>query len=389
MFGVFKKRGLSTILFLLLSLMLLGGCGGSDSTGPLSAWTGGWRTMASYLDDPLVHAACEKVADAAPGFGAGGVLQFLKNMYRCDFSAMEILGDAVIFFDKEGTELETVVYRSAGTAPIMGYEDNDWCLFEAVAQPEKGCRYLAATEVHGGDEGMGHWHFRCGDGGFEAIVGGGADPFWWPTAVADDTTAQTVADDILSEIDVYVSMLGEPLSRWKGTWVSVASFLDDPAMSEAYDAVAAEARAAGKSYDAASVKAFLKSMFETPFASVVVEGDVLSFFDASGAALARVPVSYEGQVAMVGYDGYYWEHFQARKAVAGYGRLLVTAVHSDGEDAMAHWHLRFGDGTAEDLARGLDKGPLWFPTCTGSETTAAVFAQDVVDEAAVYAQMLP
>lgn len=387
---MFNKKGFSALLFLLLSLMLLGGCGGSDSPGPLSAWSGGWRTMLSYLDDPLVQAACETVADAAPGYGTGGVTQFLKNMYRCGFSAMEISGGSVTFFDEEGSELETVSYRAAGTAPVAGYEAYgiEWHLFEAFGQPEKGCRYLAAIEIHG-DEGMEHWHFRCGDESFEALVGGEVDPLWWPTAVADDTAAQVVADDILSEVDYYAAILGEPLSAWKGTWVSVASFLDDPAMDAAYGAVAAEAQAAGKNHDAASVKAFLEAMFETPFASVVVEGDALSFLDASGATLARVPVSYEGQVAMVGYDGYYWEHFQAREPVAGYGRLLMSGAHSDGEEAMVHWHLRFGDGTAEELAQGLDKGPLWFPTCAGEETTVESFAEDVLDEAAAYAQMLP
>jgi len=52
-----------------------------------------------------------------------------------------------------------------------------------------------------------------------------------------------------------------------------------------------------------------------------------------------------------------------------------------------YWHLRFGDGSAEELANPAFA--TWFPTCTRPETTVAEFAEDMLEEAAAYASFLP
>jgi hypothetical protein len=41
-------------------------------------------------------------------------------------------------------------------------------------------------------------------------------------------------------------VLGNPWTPWLGTWVSVSSYLDDPAMEAAYAAVVAEATKTGQ-----------------------------------------------------------------------------------------------------------------------------------------------
>lgn len=380
------KRHISlTILFLLISLVALGGCGGgSDPSGALSAWTGTWRSMSTYMDDPAIVPACEAVAAKTSGYTAGGVLHFLKSMYRCDFATLEIEGSTVTYLQADGNTLVTVVYQSAGTAPISGY-DSEWNLFEAVETPQKGYRYLAAVKVHGED--MKHWHFRYGNKDFASLIGETANPGWWPTGVGSETTAALVAEDILEEADAYATMLGDPLSTWEGRWVSLASFLDDAAMTPAYAAIAAEAQKTGKIYDTAGVKVFLKQMYATPFAFVEVDGATVSFLNANGTVLAECRMDYDGQVAMTGFDGYFWEHFVAGGTCPGYGRLFLTAPHSDGEGAMEHWHLRFGDGSAEELANPAFA--MWFPTCTRPETTVAEFAEDMLEEAAAYASFLP
>ncbi len=385
----YGKHPVGWLLLVLVSILALGGCGGgSDKQAALAPWEGTWKSLSVYLDDPALTPSCEAVAAHNAAYTPQGVLGFLKKMYRCDFAGMVVKGDSVTFRKVDGSVLGTVSYRSAGTAPIPG-NDKPWHLFEAVGDPGEAYRYLALVEVHSdGPDAMKHWHLRYGNTSLEALVGSEADATWWPTMAAEDTTAAAVAADLGSEAEAFAQFLGNPWTPWLGTWVSVSSYLDDPAMEAAYAAVVAEATKLGKSYDTASVKAFFKGMLHTPFASVRISADATVFLTADGTELGRGGYVYQGVVPMPGFEGSLWDHWTATgSSPAGYGRILTTAVHSDGPEAMKHWHMRFGDASLQDLVN--PSNPMWFPTCVKPETTAAVFAEDVKGEAAAYAAFLP
>lgn len=182
-------------------------------------------------------------------------------------------------------------------------------------------------------------------------------------------------------------------------WVSGASFLDDPALGPAYEAVAAVAQGMGKTcYDAASVKGFFEEMMAADFAAVAVNKQkAFVFYGDNGAVRGVCRYRYRGEEsAPWGAYNIQWHKYLCVGGKACPARfqelhqyLVTTAVHQGSEEGMIHTHLRYGSTGFEDLMTNTDYS-LWWPTLAlYGKTTVDLFAGDVLENPGEFAFMLP
>lgn len=95
----------------------------------------------------------------------------------------------------------------------------------------------------------------------------------------------------------------------------------------------------------------------------------------------------QGIAAAGGPHGGWWYLYHTSEAgCEQVTNLIATRVHGHG--GMSHWHLRYGSVSLDDLVSNPSYA-RWGVTAVAHETTAEQFAQDAIDEAAIYAMMLP
>lgn len=161
------------------------------------------------------------------------------------------------------------------------------------------------------------------------------------------------------------------LSTWNGTWNSMMELLRDPAFEAAYPIWAED-------YDEPTtpeqVKQDYEASYRTDFASMVVDGDKISFFSSpaaandeiAGEALFTGTYTAEGLESVSG-DGYSYAWYKFKASEEGpYQYVLLLPPESEEEEGFAHWHYRYGSEGYTALL-SLDE---WWPTAVLSKTTA-------------------
>lgn len=182
-------------------------------------------------------------------------------------------------------------------------------------------------------------------------------------------------------------------------WVSGASFLDDPALDPAYEAVAAAAQGMGKTcYDEASVKSFFEEMMAADFAAVAINRQkTFVFYGDNGAVQAACSYLYRGkESAPWGEYTLEWHKYECVGGIGCPARfkklhkfIVTTMVHQASDEGMIHAHLRYGSTGFTDLMTDTDYY-LWWPTfAVYGKTTAEVVAGDVLGSPGEFAWMLP
>ena len=417
-----KFRFSALLCVFLLALAALGGCGGSSHNTPdpnpspnpqpagvLEAWKGEWKSANSAMNSPEVDSLCENVAKELSAYTKKGVKSLIGNMYRTDFVGMKIDGSTVTFMDDQNGSLGTLSYVSRGIAQRkFGEEPLNWHQFEVSSAKTaaggveraqaldlaKSCKYLVMLEL-GSDspDGVKHFHMRYGSESFEALIDNAAMAMWWPTFCKPESLSTLMKEMATPEaVKAFVGMLKNrnPLEAWKGAWVNPISFLDDPAMKPVYEAVSKKAAEKGKTYTPEAVKSFFKeTMLRSDFAGgAKVEGNSFTFLDDKGGVKATVSYVFDGiEVRKFGEYPIPWSVFKA-EAEGPYKVLTLLPAGKDTPDGFTHFHMRYGDKSAEAL---LDDPALvrWFPTLCEPTTTAARFAKDMLDGADEMVGMLP
>ncbi|QTA87008.1 sirohydrochlorin chelatase [Desulfonema magnum] len=195
----------------------------------------------------------------------------------------------------------------------------------------------------------------------------------------------------VEEIALSAEELEESLAvfaGWKGKWVSGASYLNDPAMEPAYDAVADLATG----YTPDDVKDFMASMYRSEFGSMEINKETVTYYktDAISGATHNVSCEYKpvGKVTVPwGEHQVEWHRFESvSEGAAEYAHLIATKVHSHDGD-LSHWHLRYGSSSFENLINYAD--PMWWPTAFADGSPALAIADDMLGEADEFAMMLP
>lgn len=162
---------------------------------------------------------------------------------------------------------------------------------------------------------------------------------------------------------------GKELAAWKGEWVSVDVVKNDPSLKELYK----EAASKNSNYTQEGIKDAIEGRRKTPFARVKFDGtNKISFtvIDADGKQKEIVAeYKYLGKVPMPGYEGSFWETFEAVKNVRGLTMakyMICTHPHSH-DGGQVHWHVRFGGTNIDTLVKKAD--PSYWPTYVDGSTS--------------------
>jgi len=178
------------------------------------------------------------------------------------------------------------------------------------------------------------------------------------------------------------------LGGWKGKWVSAAALIGDPAMEPACEAVAEVALG----YSADDVASFMASCYATSFDALEIGDGAIAYYRAEGVMpLAECEYDFAGvKMASFGEDEFPWYTFEARSrdaACAEYRYVVVTEVHAH-HGGMRHWHMRYGEGSADELIHD-DRYAEWWPTLTAYGTTAEQLAREMLRSPESFAAVLP
>jgi len=138
-------------------------------------------------------------------------------------------------------------------------------------------------------------------------------------------------------------------------------------------------------------KNFLQMMMGSSFGDVEVAGNVVTYYNPDGTVRCRCEYEFAGKAAATfegeEFDWYKFELKSGDGACSEYKYLIATGVHSDGEEGMVHWHMRYGNTSFDDLIHNPEY-VMWYPTLAGEETDAENFAENYAEGAPMLGAMM-
>lgn len=188
-------------------------------------------------------------------------------------------------------------------------------------------------------------------------------------APAPETEQAAPAEEQAAPAEEAVSM-----ADWEGTWDDMSMWLDLPEIQEAYK-IAAEKEG---NTTAEEVKEALKQRRRVDFYGMVVEGNKVTFLDNWAAKDGKEidAAEYEfvqSHAIEVSGHSLEWNEFKATTDGAKYPVLLMMPVH--GEEAMTHFHMRYGD----DAQKLLNMEEKWYPTFVKPSTTVEQMIDEITE----------
>ncbi|MDO4720860.1 MAG: ZinT/AdcA family metal-binding protein [Peptostreptococcaceae bacterium] len=163
------------------------------------------------------------------------------------------------------------------------------------------------------------------------------------------------------------------LADWEGTWDDMSLWLDLPEVEEGYKLAAEKDGVTPE-----EVKEALKKRRRSDFHGMIVEGNKLTLLDnwaaKGGKEIGSAEYEFVQSHAMEeSGHSLEWDEFKATSADAKYPVLLMMPVH--GEEALTHFHMRYGDN-AETLLKMEEK---WYPTFVKPSTTAQQMIEEIAE----------
>lgn len=190
------------------------------------AWKGEWHSLETGLKDKSLNQVYTKVASSMPNYTTDGLKAAVEQMYSTgtNISKIKFDGSSKVVFTvfSEGSEKQiTAEYVYVGKKSIPGYDNFSWECFESTKTVRglTNAKYMIFTVVHGGDEGMEHFHCRFNGRSFESAIANTN----WPTFVRTSITKSDIIKQHSENISNYAKMLpSSPFEDFakEGKWVN-------------------------------------------------------------------------------------------------------------------------------------------------------------------------
>jgi Zn/Cd-binding protein ZinT len=138
-------------------------------------------------------------------------------------------------------------------------------------------------------------------------------------------------------------------------------------------------------------KNFLQAMMGSSFGDVEIAGDMVTYYNPDGSVRCQCKYEFAGtQTVAFGGEEFDWYKFELKsgdEACSEYKYLIATAVHSEGEEGMVHWHMRYGDTSFDDLINN-PVYVMWYPTLADGEISAEMLAENYAEGAPMMGAMM-
>jgi len=150
------------------------------------------------------------------------------------------------------------------------------------------------------------------------------------------------------------------LSPWAGEWVTGWSFGIE-AMQPAFNAILA----AVPELTQENIFNYYEAGNQSAFDAFTVEGDQVTFVDASGTAACAY--TFDGSETVIAFPTEMWSLFSTDdEACAVYRYLLLMPPHSPEPGSSPHAHFRYGSTSFEEL---IADDSAWYPSIYPAGTT--------------------
>lgn len=161
------------------------------------------------------------------------------------------------------------------------------------------------------------------------------------------------------------------LSEWDGIWNNMGAYLDDEELQDAFKELAEEENSTLE-----EVKKAYSEKRRADFDGMIIDGDSITFLDGfkdkDGKEIGKVDYEYkESHKVKHGNFDIEWYVFEAEEDTE-YKVLLMMPIH--GEEALTHFHLRYGDDLEELLA--MDD---WYPTFVKPNSTYEQLYEEIIE----------
>ncbi|MDO5713311.1 MAG: ZinT/AdcA family metal-binding protein [Tissierellia bacterium] len=162
------------------------------------------------------------------------------------------------------------------------------------------------------------------------------------------------------------------MADWDGEWNNMGAYLDEEELQPAFEELAEK-----EGVDVAKAKADYVAKRQCDFDGLVIEGDKVTFLDGfkdkDGNSIGESEFEFvESKEVQHGASTLEWNIFKAKSDDAPYKVLLMMPVH--GEEALTHFHMRYGDDADELLAK---EG--WYPTFVKPSSTMAQLTEEITE----------
>lgn len=179
----------------------------------------------------------------------------------------------------------------------------------------------------------------------------------------ENNVAVSPADDEESDLSEDIE-----LADWDGEWNSIAWYLDEEEVQEAYEELAER-----QDISAEEAKEEYAKEVETDFMAMKIDGDEISFYEEPGGELIEASkYNYvKAHESEHGGQPFYWYEFEAEDDVE-HKNILLLDVH--GEETMPHFHAKYGENI-DELVESLG----WLPTLISPTSTMDQVYEEIAD----------
>lgn len=160
------------------------------------------------------------------------------------------------------------------------------------------------------------------------------------------------------------------LATWEGNWIDFASFYQNEEIKAELEKLAKE-----HNKNVEEVLAPALAMMKNDIFKLKVEGNTVSFFDADGKELEKNNYTFSSLVKdKFGDFEFEWALYASDNEDAKFHILMLIPPHSDGEDTVLHFHVRYGNHGGEMMEK---EG--WYPTFVKEDTTVESFKGELAE----------
>ncbi len=365
---------------------------------PLVAWSGGWTSAYTFLDDPVMDPIYEFMAEQRDDYATEGIETFLHLWLRTDFDSIIVAGDTITYTSRvtETTRSVACKYVYMGDqVDQWGPTTFSWSKFTLQDPDDSACashKNVVTTPAFPMPAGFLQWTMRYGSVSLEDLIHG--EQFtalrWAPTLYQAGATAEDYATDFEAGAgDIAQFMVPSPGRIWEGSWNNWCMFLDNTAMQRAFEAIA---QVSGKR-TAAQIKTALQQQCQSDVAGLKASGVKFTFTTSvspTASLAAETSCDYEvagSAIGTVGSSQVEWIKLRTTSGdsvCAPYKYVLATQIDYAGAGGVPEWHVRYGSESFEALLND-DSSML---TMYAEDTTVEQIADDVVAEAMEVEQTL-
>lgn len=205
------------------------------SKGPIfEGWKGEWHTIELGLSDSSLEDVYAKTASKMSNYTVDGLKVAVASMYATGTNIVKIKFDGssrVVFTvldDGKEKEIEAD-YIYTGKKEMPGYKDHYWETFE-IAKNVRGltnAKYMVFTDVHGGDEGLEHFHCRFNGRSIDSAIAGSNWPTFTRTSKTKAELVKYHSENIANYAKMFPSSPFEDFAK-KGKWINRSAAYRNP-----------------------------------------------------------------------------------------------------------------------------------------------------------------